>query len=223
MKTVFLFVFITIYSCVLASKTLSIIEDEKGHNVIDSLGKKILKESFSHVYFYDEVFLKIQKKNKYGISNFKGDILLEPIYESISTLYKGYATINFEGKIGLIDSSMKIVLPPRYKSILIEEEYFIVNKDNQYTCMNKNFETVSNSYDYIYYFIEGFAKVETKEKFGFIDEECKEVVEVKYDYVSDFNNGFAKIKENKKFSFLNKDLEVITQEQFKSVYNFEGK
>lgn len=206
-----------------SSQNLAVVENTKGANVLNTEGNTLLKESYDKAYLYDEMYIKVESKDKFGIVNLEGRVLLKPIYESISILYKGYATIELNGKVGLINKSMDIVLPTKYESIRIEEEHFILQTKNQYHCMNSEFKMVGKSYDYIYYFQEGFARVETEEKFGFIDEMCQEAVEPKYDYVSDFMNGFSKIKENNTFSFLNTELKIITKEEFKNLNNFEGR
>ena len=224
MKHLFLLLVVAVFFVACTQKqVVSIVVDEKGENVITSVGNKVLKNSYDKVYLYNDDYIKIQIDKKYGIVNYDGKMSLEAIYTNISPLYYDFATISLNDKVGLVDSSMKIVLDPLFQSIKIEDNYFVVQKDNKYTCMNNDLKTIGNSYDYIYYFVDGFARVENGEKFGFINEDCEEVTDIKYEYVSDFRNGFVKVKENEKFSFLDKNFNKITKEAYTNANYFEGK
>ena len=223
MKNLLLFVSVLFFIGCSQSNMVSIVEDSKGQNIITLEGNHILKESYDKVSLYNDQFIKIETAKKVGMSDYKGNVLLEPIYDFISPLYNGFATISKEGKIGIVNDEMKIVLIPSYDEIKIGEYHFIVKKENKYRCMDESFSFVGNSYDYIYYYVDGFARVENSEKFGFINNKCQEVAQVQYDYVSDFINGFAKVKINDKFSFLDKDMNIITKEEYKNANFFEGK
>ena len=59
-------------------------------------------------------------------------------------------------------------------------------------------------YDYVWYFIEGLAKVRLKGKYGYIGKTGKEVVPCKYDYVWDFIEGLARVQLNGKYGFVDK-------------------
>ncbi len=57
--------------------------------------------------------------------------------------------------------------------------------------------------------LEGLTAVRLRdnftEKWGFIDEEGKEVIGLKYDYAYDFREGLAKVKLNGKWGYIDKD------------------
>lgn len=200
-----------------------VIHDDKGQNIITAEGEKVLRESFDKVYTYNDEYVKIEKNDKVGIANYAGEVLLDPIYDSISFLYNDYAIVVYDNQYGLLNNDMKVVLEPQLQDIQIKDGFFIVKKDSKEYCMNESFELFSKNYDHIYYFQDGFARVELDEKFGFINEECEEVLSVTYDYASDFINGFAKVEIKDKFSYVNKNMEIITKEAYKNTYFFKGK
>lgn len=71
-------------------------------------------------------------------------------------------------------------------------------------------------YDFIGIFILGFARVRLNSKWGFIDQNNKELCEIKYNNVGIFDNGFAKFELNNKYGFINEQgIEII-----KPVYKY---
>lgn len=65
-------------------------------------------------------------------------------------------------------------------------------------------------YDYVGEYKEGLAKVRLKDKYGFIDENRKEITPIKYEYVYSFSNGLAKVNiGGNVIMFVNSDGERI--------------
>ena len=64
---------------------------------------------------------------------------------------------------------------------------------------------MKNKYNWIGEFRNGFACIYLNDKWGFIDETGKEVVECKYDFVYEFKNGFFKVKLNDEYFWINQD------------------
>ena len=58
-------------------------------------------------------------------------------------------------------------------------------------------------YDYVWYFIEGLAKVRLKGKYGYIGKTGKEVVPLKYDDAYGLDKGLATVKLNGKWGMIN--------------------
>ena len=57
---------------------------------------------------------------------------------------------------------------------------------------------IKPKYDDASNFENGFAEVELNNKYGFIDENGKEICEMKYDKAFNFKNGFAEVQLNGK-------------------------
>lgn len=55
-------------------------------------------------------------------------------------------------------------------------------------------------------------------KYGFINEEGKEITPLKYDYANSFSEGIAKVCVNKKWGFINKNGKEITPIKYDTVY-----
>ena len=57
-------------------------------------------------------------------------------------------------------------------------------------------------YDFEDSYYEGFARVKTGDKWGYVNQQKQEITELKYDEASHFSNGFARIKIKDKFGFI---------------------
>ena len=73
-------------------------------------------------------------------------------------------------------------------------------------------------------YFEGLAKVEFQYKWGFIDQEGKEIVPCRYDDVYRFQESMAAVRLNNKWGFIDKEGKEIVPYRYDNVYSFqEGK
>jgi len=70
---------------------------------------------------------------------------------------------------------------------------------------------MKKKYDWIGNFAEGLARVQLDGKWGYIDREGKEVIQIKYDGAGDFFEGRARVVLNGKYSFINKEGKEIEE------------
>lgn len=59
--------------------------------------------------------IPVRKNNKFGYIDIEGNILLEPVYDSVPTYTDGVFTIEQDERIGYADADGSIFLPPQYK------------------------------------------------------------------------------------------------------------
>ena len=64
-------------------------------------------------------------------------------------------------------------------------------------------------FDDAYPFIEGFARVKSNDKWGFIDTKGKMVIPCVYDYARSFSKGFACVVSNGKLGVINQSGEFV--------------
>ena len=69
----------------------------------------------------------------------------------------------------------------------------------------------------IYY--EGMARVEKNKKYGYIDENKKEIIPVIYDYGADFKEEMAGVKKDGKYGFLNKQGILVIPFQYDEFFS----
>lgn len=117
-------------------------------------------------------------------------------------------------------------------SELIGRNFFEVFKPNgKWTEMVNNvLEQLNNgtkpedAFDYFYDYNEGFAVVELKNKFNYIDIDNKLLSEKWFDEAQDFKNGFGVVRlDNQGWNFIKPDGQLLSPKQwFGEVHNFEN-
>lgn len=139
-----------------------------------------------------------------GGINKKGEILIPIIYSYIGEFDKnGLTQIKIKNKTGLIDTTGKIVIPPKYDEIGSFKDGVATFKETK--------EIYSNE-------TGGFIKQTNS---GLMDISGKEIVGAKYDNIGDFHFGFAKIYTKGKYGFVNKTLKEIISVQFDDAQDFK--
>ena len=68
--------------------------------------------------------------------------------------------------------------------------------------------------------VNGFARVKYNDKFGYIDENGKEICDIKYDIAENFCNGFAIVKYKGKYGFIDKNGNEICEIKYDNVREF---
>ena len=72
-----------------------------------------------------------------------------------------------------------------------------------------NGESPKDVFDWVSDFHEGFARVELKEKYNFINENGELINPNRwYNWIGNFNEGFAKVKLNRKWNFINQNGDI---------------
>ncbi|MEK7433706.1 MAG: WG repeat-containing protein [Cyanobacteriota bacterium] len=106
-----------------------------------------------------------QKNDKFGVIDINKKIIIEPIYDFISSFYSDLTTFSIDNKFLYLNKNLEVVFTSEYNAFIPYNysniSYLMVQKDN---------------------------------KFGFIDKKGKVVVPVKYDKVKDIENGYFKVK-----------------------------
>ena len=139
-----------------------------------------------------------------GGINKKGELVLPVSYNYIREFDKnGLAQIQLKYKIGLIDTTGKIIAAAKYDEINPFKDGVASFKETK--------EIYSNE-------TGGFIK---QTKYGLIDVTGKEIIAAKYDGIGEFNEARAKIYSNSKYGFINKNLKEIIPVQFDNAQDFK--
>lgn len=75
-------------------------------------------------------------------------------------------------------------------------------------------------YDEVKSFYDGLAAVSLNEKWGFINQQGKEIIPLKYDHTFSFSNGSASVELNGKHGFIDQKGNVIIALKYNSAYPF---
>ena len=121
-------------------------------------------------------------------------------YDFVSSIINdGFASVELNGKWGMIDETGKEVIECKYNNVDDFHNGFArVVLNGKWGIIDETGKVVVEcKYDYIGLFNDGFARVELNDKWGYIDETGKEVIECKYDYIYYANrNGFFHVQLN---------------------------
>ena len=134
----------------------------------------------------------------------------EPHTLSYTLFSDGYAKVAIEDeldkslKFGYINKDGVEVCPLVYRqcSFFYDGHAIVVKENGKSVVINKEFKEISKEYDSISYFINGYARVEIKGKYGYIDDACNEICAIKFDSAGNFKAGHiaqASIKERREY------------------------
>ena len=151
----------------------------------------------------------------------KGDTILYLPYQD------GKATFSYKGKMGIIDSTGKIIVPATFSRLnrLFDSEIgfsyrFYFDKKKQ-GILDENFNIVIpvGTYDDINILIGGFFRVKRDGKYSFVNKLGK-CFDKWFDNAEDFSLGLAAVKFNDKWGFINDKDEVVIQNIYSDAKGF---
>ena len=94
----------------------------------------------------------INQKNKYGLMDCSGKILVEPKFRHVDRMLGKYVKLGNENDYGVFNEKGENIIPNEYMSIdMLFGEMFLVKKDYKYGVANKNGKLILNTiFDDIY-------------------------------------------------------------------------
>lgn len=98
-----------------------------------------------HVMLHAQNLIPYYKNGKYGLSDTKGNLKVEPQYTNISFYkekLKGYSIEN-NGRFGLMDQNLQVVIPPIADQPIFDNgEHFVAKIGNELIYFNRNYKEV---------------------------------------------------------------------------------
>lgn len=173
---------------------------------------------------------------RWGYKNRKGEVVIEPIYKSAKSFYKGvafveiieknekldttneyWALINNKGKVL---SSNQLTMPGEFRKGDESGDLALV-KGQSFGFMNKKGVIVFSGFDEASSFKEGLARVRVGSKEYFVDKKGDKIGE-QYDEVRSYSFGIAAIKNNGRWGYVDKKGKKITKMIYEMVSPFKG-
>ena len=164
------------------------------------------------------IFLLIFSSNVFSQTNVIDRIIAVVGKNMIKESELETSFLQSKSKYGIIDNSGKIIFPVKYSQILTcdidnsQKTYFKVNSEDKWGFIElANAKTISSEkYDGIECFKDGLAKVKLNNKYGYIDENGREMIPIKYDWVAMYlADGLAGVKLNNKYGYVDKNNHAI--------------
>ncbi|HRP03210.1 MAG TPA: WG repeat-containing protein [Candidatus Kapabacteria bacterium] len=184
------------------------------------------EEEYSHKYsrfnnesINDNIGIII-KNNKVGYIKQTGEIIVEPKYDFAYFFQGNRGIFKLNNKWGIINEFGNEIITPKY-DVIFQELKLTDDKINNISFQIKQkYYFLEKSYFENIPFHEGLARVNLKDKWGFIDTNGIEVVKPEYDYVDNFTDLYALVNYNNKYGIINKKGELIIPCEYKHLNSF---
>ena len=160
---------------------------------------------------YEKNLLTYQQDEKLGLINLEGEIIAEPIYESIEGLpYKeGELLVQLEGKYGVINNKGNYLVDPEYDQITVD-----------------NYTTTEEGYKRAGYIISN--TTENGYRYGYVDIDGNVLLQPEYTEVSritnikDNDNIYLIVAQNGQYGLFKNQEQIIGNEYQSISYNSES-
>lgn len=177
----------------------------------------------------------VEKDNKWGLFNFKSKkYIINPKFEEAEFYGMDVSMVKQDGKYGLVDHDGELLtdfvydttVNFSYSLILAQQDkkFVFIIKDNLNTD-NMGFAakfTLDKEYDQVLMsYLDNYAVVELGGKFGYIDQDGNEVIDLKYEGATLFDDGIAAVKKDNKWGAINKEDEVVIEFQYAIMSSYQ--
>ena len=134
--------------------------------------------------------------------------------------------VRVEGKWGLIDSTGKWIVNPKYTACYsVNDDFRSISRycDVAPTRSRARHIGKYEELPYIYSFVEDLALVEKDGRFGYLDYHGKEIIKPKYENADFFSEGLAAVKVKGKYGYIDKTNKIVIKPKFdRASYFNEG-
>ena len=149
----------------------------------------------------------IAKCGKWGLVNFRGEVIVPFEYDYLGSFHNGIAFIEVGNKCGAINDKNEVVIPAKYDSLNhYDNGLYKASILGKCGFINQNDEIVIPfEYDDVEPFSEGLAGVRIGDKWGYINEKNEMVIECQFDYAGLFRDGVANVGKDDDYFHIDKN------------------
>jgi hypothetical protein len=202
-------------------------EKENGLWTLYAEDGSIIKSDFKahDIWDYEGGFARFRLKpndvKRYGFIDISGDVVIQPDYFGINSMYsEGLVNKdNGDGFFGYVDLNGDWIISPDYNSAdIFHEGLAPVRKDKKYGYIDKSGNVVIDfSFDIAQPFAYGSAVVGINPLYGLIDKSGKFIVEPKYEEYVMADSNFIAVVQDDKVGFIDRQGNVVIDFKFKNV------
>ena len=190
------------------SDGLAVVKSNDKYGYIGKDGKYVINPQYEYARDFKNGMAVVSVDYKYGFIDTNGKYIINPQFEDVDYNLMSFYETNFyddmgiipirsDNKYGFIDFSGKIVITPQYDSIYPKIK--LDSDDYSYDLQPKTGEEGN-------YLIP----VKLNEKWGFIDNTGKTIINPQFESLTYFHNGVAMVTLDGKFGFINTDGKYTT-------------
>lgn len=163
-------------------------------------------------------YFPIKINKKWGLIDGKGNMYLSPQYDAIGEFDPfGYALIQDQGKVGLINRRAKVTLQPIYKAIkVIDSTLFAVQKKDNWHIVNLHQQVIlTEQFDKIELLRQGqFLAYRQKGKWGIVSTSGRQLTKAIYDEVTTTNFAYFLVKQVNKLGLINEQGSILLKPNY---------
>lgn len=154
-------------------------------------GKKLNKSSYQEVSQLPDNYFSVKQKNKYGIVNSEGVLIIENTFDNILYFSKDHFLVKKEDKWGLINHRNRQVLAPEYVGFKKYNDYLykIKGKDGTGFINEQGVVLIPPIYEDLAPFSEHYFQVKKTGKTGIINELGEDIIPAAYDTIFKLSNS----------------------------------
>jgi hypothetical protein len=190
-------------------------------DMIDNTGKEYF-QTFNRLTPHPFGFKESTEGSKFGVISHFGEVILDPIYDSISAPINGkYMVVRKGNKTGLVNSTGFWVIPMStlYQDIgPIAHGMIGIKKNGQYGFIDFGKKLlVANRYEGVQSFNEERAAVLLNGKWGFINLKEKLVIQPNFDAVENFYHQLSVVKRKGKYGVIDLEGKEVVKIDFDQI------
>jgi len=159
-----------------------------------------------------ESFFPVKIKQLWGMMNAKGKVVIEPKYDAIGEFKEyGYAVMQREGRVGLLNKFGREIIPAEYDDIkILDSLIFAVLDASDWAVVNIQGKIIlKNGYEQVHIWKGEFIGFRKNRKWGLADTNGKVLSTAKYDEIDLFEDNFFLTKIGEKKGLLSVDGKEI--------------
>lgn len=188
--------------------------------LVDEDGKKttVAMQALKIHGFSEGMAAILSMDKKYGFIDASGTLAVPCRFELAGPFFNGMAWAKEEkGKIGYIDKTGKWVIKPEYdaaKSFDPVSGVARVKKDGRWSYIDQSGKILPFATEAGFDFSEGLAVAEKGGLRGYINNECKWVIDPQFLDAKKFEKGYARVKLNGKWGVIDTSGNWVVEAQF---------
>lgn len=164
-----------------------LVRSDSNTGLINTEGKWIIPIKCQRIdnIFNENTFLT-SGSNGCSVYIIKPDTVLRYDYDSAWVGFNNYALVIKNGKMGLIDDKLKLVIPTKYDNIMqnIYDKSYVVKQNGKTGLLSKDFkEIIPAQFDSIWEFDDKLLRITKNGRVGLVDKKGKILIEPEYDKI----------------------------------------
>lgn len=157
------------------------------------------------VFAYAQPYFPIKVNKRWGLINAEGQIVLQPNYEAIGEFKRfGYAVMQRNGGVGLLDRQGKEIVAPRYDDLKVLDSTLIsVMRDGKWSVVNLHGDIVLPAgYERVNVLSKEYVAYRRDDKWGIVDQRGNLISEPRFDEVTLAENNLFLVRRGGKLGLV---------------------